>query len=93
MTGIFGLTDEDFDDLFRSRPNGAALRAIREWCDRQKSCAIGKGCVRCAVRAQLVEEVRALLPPVPEVAEEVEMEDATFTRRDREYPGGTKPSN
>lgn len=48
-----------------------AIRAVREWCDTQKPCAIGKGCVRCAVRAEVVEEVRNLLPPVPEAAEEV----------------------
>lgn len=78
-----------------------ALRAVREWCDTTEKdtrewmkrhnpeceCEVGETYLNA------VDQVRALLPPVPEVAEEVEMEDATFTRRDREYPGGTKPSN
>lgn len=41
-----------------------SLRAVREWCDAQKPCAIGKGCVRCALRAEVVKEVRSLLPSV-----------------------------
>lgn len=42
----------------------AVVAAVREWCDAQKPCAIGKGCVRCAVRAEVVREVRSLLPSV-----------------------------
>lgn len=98
MTGQHRLSGADSTQILgavRAVVNEAstALRKIREWCDAQKPCAIGKGCVRCAVRAELVEEVRSLLPPLPEAAGEVEMEDDNFTRDDREYPAGGTDSN
>lgn len=76
----------------------ASLRAIREWCDRAEVAARSeelcwRDCpARFEARMELIEEVRALLPPVPEVAEEVEMEGTRVTF-DREYPGGTDSGN
>lgn len=63
----------------------SALRKIRDWCDRTEQ-AVGARAAAGALapedlglsRAVLI--VRTLLPPVPEVAEEVGMDD-------REYPG------
>lgn len=70
------------------------VRKIREWCDTADAGAYcshkptpqGRECETCELVSQMVEEVRALLPPVPEVAEEVDMDGARVTR-DREYPG------
>lgn len=70
------------------------VRKIREWCDIAASgnayCQheeAPRECESCDLVALLVEEVRALLPPVPEAAEEVEQVDGTRVTRgdDREY--------
>jgi hypothetical protein len=84
MTGIFGLTEQDFDDLIKSGPNGAAVRAIREWCDRTAAAAsTDQSEPVFQARMELVDEVSALLPSGGGM---------TF---DREYPGdsGTDSGN
>lgn len=78
----------------------ATVRKIREWCDQAESGAYCshdapplRECETCELVSQMAGEVRSLLPPVPEAAGEVEMEDDNFTRDDREYPGGTDSGN
>ncbi len=72
------------------------VRKIREWCDQTEDDAVNVPCghpdgcdcgVMAATTLALVEEVRSLLPPVPEAAEEVDMDGTRVTRDDREYPG------
>ena len=73
----------------------ATVRKLRAWCDATEADALNvlascgcsgddEPCGSCRGVGErqlaLVEEVRALLPPVPAVAEEVDMSD-------REYPG------
>lgn len=72
------------------------LNKIREWCDTTEDRAVNVQCghpngcdcgVMAATTLTLVEEVRSLLPPIPEAAGEVDM-DGTRVTRDREYPAG-----
>lgn len=70
------------------------LNKVRAWCDTAESGAycphdappLGRDCETCDLVAHMVEDVRNLLPPLPEAAEEVDM-DGTRVTRDREYPG------
>lgn len=72
------------DDAIAAAVNQAAhaLRAVREWCDTAEhdvteslsmhnvACTC-EGCEHGLIRRALVEEVRNLLPPIPDAAEGV----------------------
>ena len=84
------------DDTVAVAVNQAAhaIRAVREWCDAAEAAArseelCSRDCrARFEARMELIEEVRALLPPVPEAAGEVDMGTRVTRDDDREYPGG-----
>lgn len=82
-TVYFGADHEKvrryIDDAVAAAINEAAhaIRAVREWCDRQQteidSCPLGHDphmCPPCSARAYYIAEIRALLPDVPRTSGE-----------------------
>lgn len=60
---------QDIDDVFAHSVNAASVRALRDWCDKTAAAARVEPLSFTdsepvfQARMQLVDEVRALLPP------------------------------
>jgi hypothetical protein len=106
VSGTHRLSDVESTQVLaavRAAVNEAAasLRKLRQWCDDSEAAARSedlcfRDCpARFEARMELIEEVRSLLPPIPEAAEGVDMDGTRVTPgEDREYfHGGTDSGN